>query len=96
MFDFYHLLSTKDLSILLKSCLVPLTYDLFVLQDQQISAIELQRCLTSSGIAGSYQQFCLETCRIMINMLDHDYSGQMGFNEFKELWGALHHWKVSL
>ena len=24
-----------------------------------------------------------------------DYSGKMGFNEFKELWGALNQWKVS-
>ena len=61
--------------------------------DQQIDALELQRCLTSSGIAGSYQQFSLETCRIMISMLDRDYSGKMGFNEFKELWGALNQWK---
>lgn len=31
----------------------------------------------------------------MISMLDRDYSGKMGFNEFKELWGALNQWKVS-
>ncbi|XP_065840010.1 sorcin-like [Oscarella lobularis] len=63
--------------------------------DQQIDARELQRCLTSSGIAGSYQQFNLDTCRIMITMLDRDYSGKMGFTEFKELWGVLNHWKNS-
>lgn len=62
-------------------------------QDQQIDAVELQRCLTSSGIAGSYQQFSLEACRLMICMLDRDYSGKMGFNEFKELWAALNQWK---
>ena len=27
-------------------------------------------------------------------MLDRDFSGKMGFNEFKELWGALNQWKV--
>lgn len=63
--------------------------------DQQIDAKELQQCLTSSGISGTYQPFCLETCRIMISMLDRDYSGKMGFNEFKELWGALNQWKTS-
>ena len=30
----------------------------------------------------------------MIAMLDRDYSGKMGFNEFKELWGALNQWRV--
>lgn len=30
----------------------------------------------------------------MIAMLDRDYSGKMGFNEFKELWAALNQWKV--
>ncbi|XP_072249850.1 sorcin [Leuresthes tenuis] len=64
-------------------------------QDGQISADELQRCLTQSGISGSYQPFCLETCKLMINMLDRDMSGTMGFNEFKELWQALNGWKGS-
>ncbi|KAI8505063.1 hypothetical protein Bbelb_171720 [Branchiostoma belcheri] len=61
--------------------------------DQQVDARELQRVLTSSGISGSYQPFSLETSRILISMLDRDYSGKMGFNEFKELWGALNQWK---
>ena len=63
-------------------------------QDGQIDAEELQRCLTASGIGGTYQPFSKETCRIMISMLDRDYSGKMGFNEFKELWAALNQWKV--
>ncbi|CAL9706111.1 unnamed protein product [Knipowitschia caucasica] len=63
-------------------------------QDGQISADELQRCLTSSGISGSYNPFSLETCRLMISMLDRDYSGSMGFNEFKELSGVLNQWKT--
>ncbi|XP_030846633.1 sorcin isoform X2 [Strongylocentrotus purpuratus] len=64
-------------------------------QDQQIDPKELQRCLTSSGIAGNYQPFSLETCTLMINMLDRDHSGQMGFTEFKELWGVLNQWKTT-
>lgn len=63
--------------------------------DQQIDAKELQRCLTSSGISGNYHPFNLETCRTMITMLDRDFSGKMGFNEFKELWGALNQWKTT-
>ncbi|XP_064402256.1 sorcin-like [Halichondria panicea] len=63
--------------------------------DGQIDADELQRCLTQSGISGSYQPFSKETCVIMINMLDRDFSGQMGFTEFKELWGVLNQWKTT-
>jgi len=63
--------------------------------DGQIDAGELQRCLTSSGISGNYQMFSMEACRLMICMLDRDYSGKMGFNEFKELWNALNQWKTT-
>ena len=65
-------------------------------QDGQIDSRELQSCLTNSGIAGTYQPFNLETCTLMINMLDRDFSGQMGFSEFKELWGVLNQWKVGV
>ncbi|KAI4880655.1 hypothetical protein NFI96_013441 [Prochilodus magdalenae] len=62
-------------------------------QDGEVDAEELQRCLTQTGISGSYMPFSLETCRIMVAMLDRDYSGKMGFNEFKELFAALNGWK---
>lgn len=62
-------------------------------QDGEVDAEELQKCLTQSGISGTYSPFSLETCRIMIAMLDRDYTGKMGFNEFKELWTALNAWK---
>lgn len=62
-------------------------------QDGQISADELQSCLTHSGISGSYKPFSLDTCRLMINMLDRDMTGTMGFNEFKELWQVLSGWR---
>ncbi|XP_069926862.1 grancalcin isoform X4 [Oryctolagus cuniculus] len=39
-------------------------------QDGEVDAEELQRCLTESGISGTYSPFSLETCRIMIAMLD--------------------------
>ncbi|XP_059195219.1 sorcin-like isoform X2 [Centropristis striata] len=64
-------------------------------QDGQISADELQRCLTQSGFSGSYKPFCLETCRLMIGMLDRDMSNSMGFAEFKELSQALGGWKTT-
>uniref|UniRef100_A0A3Q0QYM8 EF-hand domain-containing protein n=1 Tax=Amphilophus citrinellus TaxID=61819 RepID=A0A3Q0QYM8_AMPCI len=64
-------------------------------QDGQISADELQRCLTQSGISGSYQPFSLETCRLMISMLDRDMSCTMGFNEFKDLWQVLNGWRTT-
>uniref|UniRef100_UPI003AAEC65F grancalcin isoform X2 n=1 Tax=Centroberyx gerrardi TaxID=166262 RepID=UPI003AAEC65F len=62
-------------------------------QDGEVDAEELQRCLTQTGIGGSYTPFSMETCRIMIAMLDRDYTGKMGFNEFKELFTALNGWK---
>nr|XP_046237994.1 grancalcin isoform X2 [Scatophagus argus] len=62
-------------------------------QDGEVDAEELQRCLTQSGFTGGYSPFSLETCRIMIAMLDRDYTGKMGFNEFKELFTALNGWK---
>ncbi|KAJ8003477.1 hypothetical protein DPEC_G00148720 [Dallia pectoralis] len=62
-------------------------------QDGEIDAEELQRCLTQSGISGTYTPFSLETCRIMIAMLDRDMTGKLGFTEFKELFAALNGWK---
>ncbi|KAG8432382.1 hypothetical protein GDO86_016862 [Hymenochirus boettgeri] len=62
-------------------------------QDGEIDSEELQRCLTQAGIHGTYTPFSLETCRIMISMLDMDHTGKMGFNEFKELLSALNAWK---
>ncbi|XP_044062932.1 sorcin isoform X2 [Siniperca chuatsi] len=62
-------------------------------QDGHITADELQSCLTHSGISGSYKPFSLESCRLMISMLDRDMSCTMGFNEFKELWQVLSGWK---
>uniref|UniRef100_A0A8C4QBD7 Grancalcin n=1 Tax=Eptatretus burgeri TaxID=7764 RepID=A0A8C4QBD7_EPTBU len=62
-------------------------------QDGQIDFEELQRCLSQAGISGSYRPFSLETCKIMIAMLDRDMSGKMGFSEFKDLWVALNGWK---
>ncbi|KAL8183379.1 UNVERIFIED_CONTAM: hypothetical protein K2H54_038724 [Gekko kuhli] len=66
---------------------------LHAMVDGEVDAEELQRCLTQSGITGTYTPFSLETCRIMISMLDRDNTGKMGFNEFKELWAALSAWK---
>uniref|UniRef100_UPI00358DEAEB grancalcin-like n=1 Tax=Myxine glutinosa TaxID=7769 RepID=UPI00358DEAEB len=37
--------------------------------------------------------FSLETCKLMLAMLDQDYSGSMGFEEFKNLSTALNGWK---
>ncbi|XP_030008288.1 grancalcin isoform X2 [Sphaeramia orbicularis] len=62
-------------------------------QDGEVDSEELQRCLTQAGFTGSYSPFSLDTCRIMIAMLDRDYTGKMGFNEFKDLFTALNSWK---
>lgn len=62
-------------------------------QDGEVDAEELQRCLTQANFTGSYSPFSLETCRIMIAMLDRDFTGKMGFSEFKELMVAMNGWK---
>ncbi|NP_001091359.1 sorcin L homeolog [Xenopus laevis] len=62
-------------------------------QDGQIDADELQRCLTQAGLSGGYKPFNLESCRLMIAMLDRDMSGKMGFNEFKELGMVITGWR---
>ncbi|XP_073727868.1 sorcin [Misgurnus anguillicaudatus] len=62
-------------------------------QDGQISAEELQTCLTQANFSGGYRPFNIETCRLMISMLDKDMSCSMGFNEFKELWMVLTGWR---
>ncbi|XP_033837026.1 sorcin [Periophthalmus magnuspinnatus] len=62
-------------------------------QDGEVDAEELQRCLTQANFTGSYSPFSLETCRIMIAMLDKDFTGKMGFSEFKELLAAMNGWK---
>ena len=67
-------------------------------QDGQIDHKELQKCLTNSGSFNLYKQdqpFSLETCTLMINMLDTNYSGKMEFTEFKELMAVLNKWMVS-
>eukprot|EP01134_Creolimax_fragrantissima_P006263 CFRG6263T1 len=54
---------------------------------------ELQRCLTMSGISGSWKPFSSETCRLMIAMLDKDQNGTLCFDEFRNLWGIVNGWK---
>ncbi|KTG04067.1 hypothetical protein cypCar_00037381 [Cyprinus carpio] len=43
-------------------------------QDGQISAEELQACLTQANFSGGYRPFNIETCRLMISMLDVSFS----------------------
>eukprot|EP00124_Ichthyophonus_hoferi_P002878 Ihof_evm3s218 gene=Ihof_evmTU3s218 len=55
---------------------------------------ELQRALTQSGITGTWRQFSMDTCRLMIAMLDRDNNGTLSYQEFKNLWNALNEWKT--
>ena len=54
--------------------------------DGLLSADELRQVLTDTG-ASAYPRpggvFSLETCRLMIALLDKDYNGTMGFQEFR-------------
>nr|WAQ15575.1 tubulin gamma 2 [Halisarca dujardinii] len=59
-------------------------------KDGQIDALELQKSLT---VTHSGQQFSRETCHTMITMLDRDFTGKMGFQEYKELHQLIHQWQ---
>eukprot|EP01147_Barroeca_monosierra_P007669 gene7669-596_t len=64
--------------------------------DGQITAESLRNTLSESGISAYPRPgdaFSLETCRIMIAMLDTDFNGTMGLNEFRELCRAIEGWK---
>ncbi|CAK8682089.1 unnamed protein product [Clavelina lepadiformis] len=63
-------------------------------QDGQIDVTELHRALAAANLDGT-MDFSEEACRKFIAMLDRDYSGKMGFSEFKELWNAVNSWRKS-
>ncbi len=60
--------------------------------DRAIDASELQQCITRSRFVA--QEFSLETCRLLITMLDADGNGTMGFAEFQQMWEALSQWRA--
>ncbi|CAJ0967899.1 unnamed protein product, partial [Ranitomeya imitator] len=66
-------------------------------QDGQIDADELQRCLSQAGMSGGYSRKCPEKIQIIGDLQKNnekrDYSGKLGFNEFKELGMALNSWR---
>ncbi|KAM9782591.1 sorcin-like [Neosynchiropus ocellatus] len=62
--------------------------------DQRVSARELQSYLSKTGITGSYQLFSLVTCRLMILTLDRNFSGDMDFNEFQQMWNVVNEAKA--
>lgn len=67
--------------------------------DYEIDALELRECLRFSGryrflASGEYYPFSLETCITMVNFLDKDNSGKIGFPEFKRLFECLDKWEV--
>ncbi|KAH0621425.1 hypothetical protein JD844_022727 [Phrynosoma platyrhinos] len=69
----------------------------FILQDGEVDAEELQRCLTQSGINGTYSRKALlysaQLQKVSTKQCKRDNTGKMGYNEFKELWAALSAWK---
>ena len=61
-----------------------------------MDASELQTVLTRSGLADYPRPggtFSLETCRVMIAMLDADQEGELDFAEFKQLSEAIKGWQ---
>ncbi|KAL4617156.1 sorcin isoform X2 [Arapaima gigas] len=62
-------------------------------QDGQISAEELQTCLSQANFSGGYKRECGTEPSGTLTTPQRDSSHMMGFNEFKELWSVLHAWK---
>eukprot|EP00037_Helgoeca_nana_P004068 m.43001 g.43001 ORF g.43001 m.43001 type:complete len:305 (-) comp14629_c1_seq1:4585-5499(-) len=64
--------------------------------DGQIGADELQDCLSATGMCDYPRpggHFSLETCRVLIAMLDTHRTMTMDFEGFKQIHGALESWK---
>ena len=61
-----------------------------------MSAAELQMALTESGISAYPRPggvFSLETCSLMISLLDAEYNGTLTYPEFQKLCAAIDGWK---
>lgn len=54
-----------------------------------IHAGELQACLSN----GTWEPFNAETVRLMVAMFDKTQKGQLGFEEFKQLWKYIEDWR---
>lgn len=54
-----------------------------------INAAELQACLSN----GTWEPFNAETVRLMVTMFDKTQRGQLGFEEFKQLWKYIEDWR---
>lgn len=54
-----------------------------------INAVELQACLSN----GTWEPFNAETVRLMVAMFDKSQRGQLGFEEFKQLWKYIEDWR---
>jgi len=68
------------------------------LTDCEIDTWELKGCIDQvfakdSSLTG-FKGFSDETCKILISLFDEDFSGQLGFDEFKLLWRDLAIWKA--
>ncbi|CAH1283118.1 unnamed protein product [Diabrotica balteata] len=63
-------------------------------EDKEVDWMELKDILDYSLKSElKLQGFSKDICRSMVAMLDADRSGKLGFQEFKELWGAIRQWK---
>lgn len=54
-----------------------------------INATELQACLSN----GTWEPFNAETVKLMVAMFDKSSRGQLGFEEFKQLWKYIEDWR---
>lgn len=54
-----------------------------------INSAELQACLSN----GTWEPFNAETVKLMVAMFDKSSRGQLGFEEFKQLWKYIEDWR---
>ncbi|XP_064621710.1 calpain-9-like isoform X2 [Lineus longissimus] len=63
-------------------------------EDMEISAFEFHQVLNNAlHSEPNHREISLGSCKAMVALMDVDYSGRLGYNEFIYLWNVIKTWK---